>query len=263
MASRIQTATPGSGAGVTSINIVFGSAVTVGHGVFVLVEGFGSGLTFPTNGCADNGGNTYTRLVETNGGNIACAIYACFAATSSATTITVTPSTSGFLVGGAEEWDPAGATFSLDQTATNADEDSVTNPTTGTTAATDTANEILLAVLALVGSQTSIAAAANWTEVFEELTLDANPGEGDSRLISATGTQSHTWTISSASGYRAAIATVRATSGGSASVSPSASASASVSPSAIVSPSSSASRSLSPSASASRSVSPSASASAS
>lgn len=200
----------------------FVSTPTAGNLIVVTVFGWrtpgAGGFRMASNAVTDNKGNTYTQAVQSaldpTNSNVSTSIFYAYNITSSATfTITVDPTGVGNYfswaaseVSGATTGDPLDKTTS--NTGTNA-----TAPSTGSTTATSQANEIVFAVHVNDVTQTSITV-DTFSPVFTELmeNLDAAnhiPGESDYRVISASGTQSCSWTLASASPWSASIATFK------------------------------------------------------
>lgn len=225
----------GKSKGLTATQAVtFGTTPAAGNAIIViawLFSGLTGNATFPTGGCADNKGNTYTRAYVSgadfgsSGISTAC-YYSANIASSATFTVTVTP-TPANAVGAIvmETYECAGLLTSgiLDQTATNAGTTGTTYAS-GTTATTSQADE--LAFSSLVFSDTSGTSGVAFTQNgsgsnpasgwVEELTETDNNGSmaGDtvSRVLTATGAIAHVFgnTNRTTNGWNTGIATFKA-----------------------------------------------------
>jgi hypothetical protein len=107
--------------------------------------------------------------------------------------------------------DPSGH----DQTASQGSNSGTTTPSTGTTGTTTSANELAVAALGVgVGlDATSIAVGGSWTQRHERVNSQSGTtgpsGEDDTLDITATGTQSASWTLGTAEAYSAIIVTFK------------------------------------------------------
>lgn len=167
--------------------------------------------------CVDSRGNTYTTTPDAGinaGTTVAVAVLRGRVTTplQAGDTITITISTSRTRWAlQADEFDDIN-TSPLDKTATTTGT-GVTNLTTGTTAATAQADELVYAVFGF-GQGRTVTVPGGWTAGPK---VETTAGSTDRalqvahRYVTATGTQEGTLTISTASTYAAAIATYRAT----------------------------------------------------
>jgi hypothetical protein len=102
-----------------------------------------------------------------------------------------------------------------DQTASQGNNTSVTNPSTSATATTTQADEIAFAALCCGAGPdlTSVAVGGSWTQRRERINSSSGStgpsGEDDSLDLTATGAQSASWTLGTASGYSALIVTFK------------------------------------------------------
>lgn len=195
---------------VDTTNASFGSAVTAGSLVVVCVWGYHAGASatmWPTGAVTDNKGNTYnrvaTRAADTN---VSCAIYYAYNVSGGASfTITLDPlTTTNYGAWSATEITGATTTDPLDQNVDAAANDALaTTVSSGTSASTTQANEIVFGVCAIAnGDQASItveSVSPSWNQLTEELSwTNFVPGESDYRIISSTGTQAINWTYATA-----------------------------------------------------------------
>ncbi len=165
---------------------------------------------------ADNQGHTYTSAVESPSVGIAKNVAGIWftRVTVSSGTFVVTVSSSGlaastYITIEASEYSGL-ASSPLDQTATNSGTSA--NPTSGTTAATSIANELVVPVVTAVNFVTYTwgVPATGYTErVLETDGLTWMPIEGAEKVVSSTGTQAATWTNGSVT-WTACIATFKA-----------------------------------------------------
>lgn len=215
----------GTNSGSASVSVSFVTSPVAGSFVGVMVEGFGANINYPSNGCTDNQGNTYTRAIflDDNPRSIACAIYFCpsIGSPTGTFTITVTANVTAFQVIGAAEFSAASTSTTPAATQTNTDAGSTTAVSTGTTGALASAERLALAVFSgdSEPGTITIAGTGAWTQEFEELTFSFEPGEGDSQIATATTYEAH-WTTGSGTEYVAAIAVFDAAAGGGVSIAP-------------------------------------------
>lgn len=221
--ARIQNTGKVNHAG-TSSQASFASPVTTGNFISLLVGGAGATLDFNTGDFADNqSSNTYSLGVKTavDAGNRSRAsiFYVKNVNSNGGTfTITLTTNVSCDLVWSAQEHSNIDTTSPLDQTQVNRGTADPIN--TGTTGTTVQADELICAVCILRVTETTIVVEVvvpTWTQEHEELSFTlSEPGEGDSRYVTATGTQSCSWTEAPSTpgnGWSACIATFKVSGG--------------------------------------------------
>lgn len=204
-----------------SVNVSFGTLPVAGHGIAVFA--WGSGATNTTgNSCTDNQGvgNVYTLIASaanTLAGLDEVAIWVCPAigATSGTFTLTVKVATAfGATLAGAEEF--SALVLPVDVTASSGSQATTTTPVSGTTAATAQADEVALIVLRTDTGQVAetISTPTNYTEVCHDLNDSGHDaGAADFRILSATGTQSASWTVGHTGSAGACIAVVKGAAG--------------------------------------------------
>jgi hypothetical protein len=178
-----------------------------------MVEGFRATLDFSTTACADNQGNTYSRVVTqaTTGTQEGTAIYWCpsIGTPSGTFTVTVTPGGSGgfYAVCRAVEASYSGTAEVDVWTSANGSGTAVSSGAMSTTA---NADSLLAAVMVTVNDEASITVESlspAWVEEFEELTLtNFQPGEGDTRIVTSTGAYTANWTMATSRDWAACIA---------------------------------------------------------
>lgn len=176
----------------------FGSNVTAGNHIIVLVEGW-SNPAWQAGDVTDSLGNTYQLAIAKNDFNVNdCAIYYAENITGGACTLTVNPAAVAGWYGAYAAVEHSGllTSGSLDKTQTNAD--SARPVSTGSTGTLTQANEVVAAVMTIAATQTTMTIDnAGFTEEFEELDFSGhNPGEGDSKIVAATTAVNVSWTIS-------------------------------------------------------------------
>ena len=198
----------------TSLNYSI-TGVTSGNSLFVVViarrsAGVDSGLS------VSDGDGTYSKDVTRNQSNTHASIHRLENASSGSHSITVNGVSSGtWIVSCAVE--VSGLTSaSLDKTAAAGSVSAA--PSSGATATTTDANELLIGCMAIANNQASITVESlspAWVEQVEELSVASHiPGEGDTRIVSATGAYTATWAAATSGAWSAVIATYKESSGG-------------------------------------------------
>lgn len=203
------------GVSTTSVSLAFSSNVIAGSAIIVCCSLFGTSA-FTVGGCADNRGGTYTRDVSNFDGahSIGVAMYSAPNVAGGATTVTVSGLASGsyptiaiFEVSGLL----ASAIFDVGASNTGS---AAAHPT-GTTVTTAQADEIAFAVdthgggtsTPTINNSFTIPAAGQGLE-----TNSANEPLGTAyKVLSATGTQTATWTWQNAQ-FASCIGTYKAAS---------------------------------------------------
>lgn len=265
-----------SGATTPLVVAAFTPAVVAGQLIVVTIaddSGVGNNIIAVT----DTGGNTYTRIATSSGQGSSClnvyytvVVIGGLAGTFQVSVAWNTANTTGISVA-AGYYNGFVSTPILDQSA-------VAGPTTstaassGATGTTAQANELIIGSVEHAGTTSAFTLGSGFTNIISPSGVAGHQVAQESMVVSSTGAQTATFTISASREWVCGVSTFYDSVGSpSSSVSPSASRSpsssisasispsASTSPSASRSPSSSVSPSISPSSSASSSISPSAS----
>ena len=215
-----------TGSSVDSASGSFSSLPSAGNFIVVGISVFNSSADLPAGCVTDNQGNTYTRAVRgpVHATNTVPAIFYAenIGSPSGTFTVTVDPSGTGnYIEFSAAEFSAMATSSSLDKTQTN-EGDSAT-PTSGTTAATTQADELVLAVLATGNSSSALGIdlPSGFTNITINQDESATVGHSfDYQIIAATGTQLADWgsVVVSNDPWSACIATFKAA-GGAAAVS--------------------------------------------
>ena len=188
----------------TSLNVSFDSLPAVGNHVLVY-----STRAFDTYTITDNQGHTYSNAYNNGGNEWHGHDYTLIDTSSGTFTVTLTKTGSGNIhslviieVSGLDTSSPADVTKgNLTQSGSS--------PDTGVSAATDTADEIVIAAAMALSTPTSLVIDSPYTglEEFQEISVyRMNVGY---LVVSSTGTQQATWT-GDGSGYDATLVTYRA-----------------------------------------------------
>ncbi|MBS1963657.1 MAG: hypothetical protein JST04_15690 [Bdellovibrionales bacterium] len=204
----VQTSTYANGGFGSSVNPRFSFDATAGNTIVVSVWTWAGNATTVT----DSAGNTYVpAAADANSiGQGASIFYAKNIVASGPLTLTVT--TSGYPQTVAQEISGLDTVNPLDRTICNHDDTSVGIVSTGTTAATTASDEFLVATAAGGGNPT-----ATWT--YDNLNWNLAASERDNssreagqslfRIVNATGTFSHSWTVSPNGADAACLATFK------------------------------------------------------
>ena len=153
-------------------------------------------------GCSDAQTNTYTYIIVSLNGGTGEGVKICMATASASAVLAVTwTSQGGTGFNSVAAFQVAGATTTIDQTATNSG--GSPNATTGTTATTTHANDILVAAGQWAAGATTRTCGAGYTEAASG--LSATGISVCYQVVNATGAQSMTWTSTNTS-WAAAIA---------------------------------------------------------
>lgn len=217
MPTRVQSTGKGRVQSGASATLTFGSLPEVGNLILVMVEGFTQvGNGWDAGDVTDNQGHTYALAITRShsNSNPCAAIYYTVVATSSGTfTITLNQTAgSDWTAGSAVEyaadtsWDSGSClTQSAGATGTG------TAIATGSTAGSAAADEVAVAVCGIGATQASItveSVSPAWVEEHEELSWTQYvPGEGNTRVLTGSGTQSASWTAASSGNWAAVVAT--------------------------------------------------------
>lgn len=217
--SLVQSTTKFNSANATSITSTsFAPNPVAGHTIIVLAWSFNAN-NVPTISASDRYGNTYTSVAQTDeyansyGYENIAILVATVTTTGSNFNVTVTSaSNKSYIEAVALEYSGIGA---ID--IQNAVTGTSSTPNVATLTSTNSANELIVSVLGVLtpfSKFNSINPAAGYTD--DALQLDNSnyaAGEGSTNIVSVTGIQSNTWTISPTAGpwaWAAGIATFRA-----------------------------------------------------
>jgi len=202
----------------SSLGAAFGGAVSVGDLLIVGAWGYITSIDTPDwlpGDCTDTENNVYVLAsVSPFSVGLSCAVWFAIAKTAATPTVTINPT------GAANFWGVGCATSFVSDGAWGVTDQRVrasgnsSTPATGNTGTTEAADELIIAMLATEGvNQASItveSVSPAWTEEAEELSwTNYIPGEMDSRIVSAAGAQSCSWTIASAADWSASVTTFR------------------------------------------------------
>lgn len=197
----------------TSVALTLANAVSSGDTVIVATSwGASNGGTLSV---TDSRGNTYTKAVSTAlGGTNSIMVSVFFSNLTTglqvgdAITFHTTSSVNGVTVGA---YDFSGLQVSpLDQTAATSGTNTSANPSSGSTATTTAASELLFGVLcSSIGSAT---AGTGFTSLDTNTVVSGHDFYTEYEVVSATGTYAATWTAASST-YNAAIATFKGATG--------------------------------------------------
>jgi len=200
----------------------FSTAPVVNNYVFVVLSAYAGTINQGTSTVTDNKSNTYTRAIQVQASaNAYTAIHSAKAATSGGTftiTISVVSGTGNYFCSAAMEWDGI-TSATLDQTSSNTGT-GVLAGDSGTTAATTTASELVVASIYPLVSSAAIGisspATTGYTALGVQQDNSAHAGwQGSYKTVSATGTQIANWTWTAANGnFGGVIATYALNTGG-------------------------------------------------
>lgn len=205
-------------AGTQGGNGSFPSLPSAGSPVFVELAGANIALDFSdlSGDVVDNQGNNYTLAIKSALNNRGrCAIFFCPNIGTPSGTFTITVSTASGVWDG--EWSatsftgmPAPVTLDQSTSATGTS----ANPSSGATATTTQADEVVAGVMQIrveLSSLTVEVLSPAWVQESEELSfVTSEPGECDTRIVTATAAMTANWTASSSGTWTAAIATFKA-----------------------------------------------------
>lgn len=217
-ATRVKSTGKISWTGVSSMGS-FATLPSVGNMIICVMSGANVSIDFSA--VADNQtGNTYHQAVQSAVADAAnrtrAAVWYSDAIVGSAGTFTITVThTAGQGQWACTEYSGMATASALDVSTSNRGVTTV-NPNSGTTATTTQADEVVAGAMAIRATQSSITN-AGWTEEYETLDFAADePGEGDTKIIAAAGTQISTWTVSAttANGWCGVIATFKVAAAG-------------------------------------------------
>lgn len=212
--SLVQARSVQATSSVSDQALAFTANVTAGSTIIVCVSAFVN-AQFAVNACTDSKGQTYTRDQSRSTSSKTVAIFSSPNVAAGATTITVTCPSSCFVTVAIFEFSGLATSAIADVGTTNSG--SSTSHSTGTTAATAQADELAIAVDTHSGGTSTPTVSAGWTlsSAGQGLETDSDnmPIATARRILSATGTQSATFTWQNAQ-YTAAIQTFKGAGGG-------------------------------------------------
>jgi hypothetical protein len=199
----IQTSTKTSGTTVLSIDNSFSSAPTEGNFVAVVVHTYGPVGSLAGSELTDNQGNSYSVAVQKQSSSPGCAVYYCPSIGPVSGTFTMTFTWDAFFNGwlAAQEWSGMGLAPSC-VTATN-EGGTGTSITSGTTASVvpPSGGALVIACVSTVspsGAPTVETVSPAWSTIASDGGSFFNPdGMSNDRVITASGTQSCSWTSAS------------------------------------------------------------------
>lgn len=209
--TKVQTSTRTSGTSITSLANSFGSLPSAGNFVYVVVHKYSSGANFAAGDVTDNQGNTYilaAKGTSVGSGHVAIYYAANIGTPSGTFTITVQYDqvANGHMI--AEEWSGMGSDPALTVASNAGTGTSLTSgTTTSVTPGVDGALVVAAAAIVQAATLTVETVSPAWTETDEVTTpFFAPAGESDQRVITASGTQSCSWTSSVLGGWESCIA---------------------------------------------------------
>lgn len=195
--------------GATSVAVTL-TGVTAGN---VLIVTLGTYLN-PANGLSSSvsgGGATWTRRGSRVSGRLATEIWEGLGGTGGSITVTASASTRDWAAV-LTEWSGVDAT-PFDVTASG--NGTSTSPSSGSTATTAQADELLIGAVSHQGSTISCVPGGSFTQLNDVLTGASTAVCGAAyRIVSATGAYSSDWTLGSSQIWTCAIATFKAAASG-------------------------------------------------
>jgi hypothetical protein len=210
------TATPGialvqenavQGSGVGSLSVAFSAANTSGNLILAFVR---MSTTTQTVTLKDSAGNTYVQAVaqvQTSDGSEISLFYAKSILGAAANTVTATFSaTNNHPWLAIYEYSGLSTTTPLDKTASA--QGSSTAVSSGATATTTSANELVFAATGLPSSYTGTTTAGSGYALLEK-NPTGSPAANESELATSTGTYTGTFTLSASANWSALVATFK------------------------------------------------------
>lgn len=213
-----------NGGGVDTISLSFGTLPAAGNSVIAEITNWNpsQGGNIGASACTDNKSNSYTRdNISPLISDARCAIFSTHNLPSMSGTLTLTMDPNA---GSAEYMDAVAIEYSglatsstLDKTATNSG--TSTNPTSGTTATTSQADELVIAALAVDSGSGNVGinTPSGYTNRMREQNSSTYIGGScDEKIVAATGTQSADWgtLLITPTAWSACIAAYKAAGGG-------------------------------------------------
>lgn len=212
-ATRVKATGKISWTGVTS-NGSFATLPSVGNSIIIVMSGAGATIDFSAVSDNQGGSNGWSQAVQSaapDANRSRAAVWYCQNVVTSAGTFTITVThTNGQGQWSAVEYSGMLTSGMIDRVL-SAHSSSAVNPTVGPTSSTAQADEVVASSMCIRATQASITVDSG-TQEYETLDFATDePGEGDTKIISAVGAQTTTWTVGSvsANGWSAAIATFK------------------------------------------------------
>lgn len=198
------------GNGVVSIALAFTSNVTAGS--LLVVGGSNWGRTFGTSSCSDSRGQTYTRDVTGSNGSPTIGVYSTPNAAAGATTVTLTATgTTDDISIAIHEYSGMATSSPADQARTGTG--TGTTHSSGATGTTTQANELVFAVGTHNGSNVAVSAGSGYLLRQSQTSAVDMPIATEDKTVTATGTQTATFTWDNAA-YVVGIVTYKEAGGG-------------------------------------------------
>lgn len=212
MAGAFVQSTTGNAVTSPTVTTAFASATTGTNLIFVVTSD-DSGLTTSVTAVTDNKSNTYTKILHVAGTSSMSVWYAKNIAGGSGHTVSVTwnEANTGRCAVAAQELSGLDTTAPLDK-STSATGTS-TAPSSGASAATVQADELVCGALSYGGTVTTTTLGSGYTNLGK---VDvANTGvAAESKVVAATGAQTATFTLAASRTWLAAVVTFKAAGGG-------------------------------------------------
>ena len=186
----------------TPISVTFDSTPSVGNAIFVNVGGY---TAFGVTDNQASGGNTYTNDVSRTFFGVISSLWHSAAITKASGTFTINITSGSDIIWGCI-YEVSGLTSSaLNVRTSSAIGSGSGTASTGSTPATTENNAFVLSGVGFANSEDSTVESVSpaWTVDFD---LGSFRGEGDHRIVSTTGTQSCSWSLTSGANYAAVIA---------------------------------------------------------
>lgn len=210
--TRVQASPLATVAGGTSSTSTFASPPAVGNLLVVPLFDYNA-VAFADGDATDNYGNEWKLAVlsDANGSARVAVLYCNVLTTGASFAVTINPASAAgwYADWKAIEFNDPGSLGWWQVDKTTKATGSSTAPATGSTAATTYADSVVIAAMATnQGSPVSITVetvSPAWTQEAEWLTSARQPGESDSKIITATGAQSCAWTLGASLAWSAAI----------------------------------------------------------
>ncbi len=220
MAAAFVQKITGQAAAVDSTTLVFGTNNTAGNFISVANFWYSTDVTAHASGNITDSRNTYALDVSGTAASTAHAgLWSALNIGAGANTVTVNPpGNDTYISCVASEYSGVATTSALDRTASNSGNS--TTPTSGTTATTTQAAELVIACLSHNGSAaTGIDLPSGYTNRYiQQNNSTYQPGSADELIVASTGAQSASWGTTASNNWFGVIATYKAAAGGGAQV---------------------------------------------
>lgn len=213
MAQTVVQFTGVSSGNAANASRTFVSSTTSGNAIYVVLSDYRSAGTIT---CADNKGNSFSQAVTRVGSDPASNITVFYAENitgGASHQITCTITSSAFFTFAIIEVASSLTAASLDRTTSAAG--TSTTPSTGNTAVTSQADEILIGGMTQNSGVVTLSAGTNYTQFYEEEDWNSfQPLHAEYRIVSSAAAYAATWTTGSSADWAAVIATFKAAGGG-------------------------------------------------